>query len=340
MPGAIKILIIQFGHNFTPMISIEDYTGFFLSIILGLGISFELPILIFFLALFGIVSPQFLWKNIRYAILAVFVIAAAICPSPDPSTMCIYAIPMLALYMIGIGVAWWVHPTRRKAKERRPRGQGALEKRANFGKKYGYPIHADMPLRHGWVHPGQPAFPGEQQHENAGCPILAPFLRQEWESTRAHPACDFHHPPRPSLPSQAQQHFDGDKAIEYTRQFVAIGPRWPTGPGHVKAEAFLRDQFQRNHDQFEEDAFTADTPIGTVPLRNFIVRFPGKKPGVIVLATHYETNYPLRTINFVGANDGGSTTGLLLAIGDQAARAGRAIPGQKTPGLLRLAGLL
>ena len=117
LPGAMKILIIDMGHNFTPMITIEDYSSFFLSIILGLGISFELPILIFFLAMFGIVSPRFLWKNIRYAILAVFVVAAIICPSPDPWTMCIYAIPMLALYFVGIGVAWWVHPSRRKAKE-------------------------------------------------------------------------------------------------------------------------------------------------------------------------------------------------------------------------------
>jgi sec-independent protein translocase protein TatC len=116
LPGAIQILVIKFGHNFTPMISIEDYTGFFLSIILGLGVSFELPILIFFLALFGIVSPKFLWKNIRYAILAVFIVAAAICPSPDPTTMCIYAVPMLALYMIGIAVAWWVHPARKRDK--------------------------------------------------------------------------------------------------------------------------------------------------------------------------------------------------------------------------------
>jgi sec-independent protein translocase protein TatC len=117
LPGAIDILIVKFGRNFTPMISIEDYSGFFLSIILGLGVSFELPILIFFLAMFGIVSPKFLWKNIRYAILAVFIVAAAICPSPDPTTMCIYAIPMLALYLVGIGVAWWVHPDRRKSKE-------------------------------------------------------------------------------------------------------------------------------------------------------------------------------------------------------------------------------
>jgi sec-independent protein translocase protein TatC len=117
LPGALKILIVDFGHNFTSMVTIEEYSSFFLSIILGLGISFELPILIFFLALFGIVSPRFLWKNIRYAILAVFIVAAIICPSPDPWTMCIYAIPMLGLYLIGIGVAWWVHPSRRKKKE-------------------------------------------------------------------------------------------------------------------------------------------------------------------------------------------------------------------------------
>src|SRR6201996_9156743 len=117
LPGALKILILDFGKKFNPIVTIEEYTGFFLSIILGLGISFELPILIFFLALFGIVSPQFLWKNIRYAVLVVFIVAAFICPSPDPWTMCIYAIPMLTLYMIGIGVAWWVHPSRRKSKE-------------------------------------------------------------------------------------------------------------------------------------------------------------------------------------------------------------------------------
>ena len=117
------------------------------------------------------------------------------------------------------------------------------------------------------------------------------------------------------LAVSAQQHFNGAKALEYARQFAAIGPRWPTGPGHPKAEAFLRDQFK--HDQVEEDTFTANTPIGPVAMRNFIVRFPGKKDGVIVLSTHYETNYPLRNINFVGANDGASTTGLLLTIADQ-----------------------
>jgi len=111
LPGAMEILVVKMGHNFTPMITIEDYSSFFLSIILGLGI------LIFFLAMFGLVSPKFLFKNIRYAILAVFLVAAVICPSPDPWTMCLYAVPMLTLYLIGILVAWWVHPSRKAAKE-------------------------------------------------------------------------------------------------------------------------------------------------------------------------------------------------------------------------------
>ena len=104
--------------------------------------------------------------------------------------------------------------------------------------------------------------------------------------------------------------FDGARALQYTRQFVAIGPRWVGSPGHLKAEAFIKDQFR--HDSLEEDTFTTSTPAGPMTMHNIIVRFPGKKDGVIVLATHYETNYPLRNIHFVGANDGGSTTGLLI----------------------------
>jgi sec-independent protein translocase protein TatC len=117
MPGALKVLIGDFGHRFHPIITIEDYTGFFLAVILGLGVTFELPILIFFLALFGIVDAKFLVKHIRYAILAIFLIAAIICPLPDPVSMCLFASPMLVLYMIGVGVAFLVHPARRKAKE-------------------------------------------------------------------------------------------------------------------------------------------------------------------------------------------------------------------------------
>jgi len=112
--------------------------------------------------------------------------------------------------------------------------------------------------------------------------------------------------------AKAQADFNGARALAYTREFVSIGPRWIGSPGHAKAEAFIRKQFE--HDHLEEDAFTATTPEGPMQMRNFIVRFPGKKDGVILVATHYETNYPLRDINFVGANDGGSTTGLLIEL--------------------------
>ena len=121
-----------------------------------------------------------------------------------------------------------------------------------------------------------------------------------------------------SLATHAQG-FNGTRALDITRQFVSIGPRYVFSPGHLKAESFLRSQFaaEAKAGLVEEDTFTATTPIGAVPMRNFIVRFPGKKDGAIVLATHYETNYPLRTINFVGANDGGSTTGLLCELANE-----------------------
>jgi sec-independent protein translocase protein TatC len=116
LPGAIKILVLQFGKAFHPILTIEDYTGFFLAVILGLGVTFELPVLIFFLALFGIVDGKFLLKHFRYAILAIFLVAAIICPTPDPVGMCLFASPMLALYFVGVLVAFLVHPDRRKRK--------------------------------------------------------------------------------------------------------------------------------------------------------------------------------------------------------------------------------
>lgn len=117
LPGAIRVLVLDFGKKFHPILTIEDYTQFFLAVILGLGICFELPIIIFFLALFGIVDAKFLLKHIRYAVLVIFVISAIICPLPDPFSMCLFASPMLVLYILGVAIAYWVHPSRRKAKE-------------------------------------------------------------------------------------------------------------------------------------------------------------------------------------------------------------------------------
>lgn len=120
LPGALKVLIGDFGAHFHPIITTEDYTSFFLAVILGLGVTFELPILIFFLSLFGIVDAKFLVKNIRYAVLVIFVISAIICPLPDPVSMCLFASPMLVLYLIGVGIAYLVHPSRRNRLKNKP----------------------------------------------------------------------------------------------------------------------------------------------------------------------------------------------------------------------------
>ena len=114
-PRALEFLI-HFGRQFQPMITIGEYTSLFLSIILGMGLIFEMPILIFFLALMGIVSAGFMWKNFRYAILICFVIAAIVTPTPDILNMCIFAAPMIALYALSIGIAWLVHPKQRRAR--------------------------------------------------------------------------------------------------------------------------------------------------------------------------------------------------------------------------------
>jgi sec-independent protein translocase protein TatC len=113
-PRALEVLI-GFGKQFTPMITISEYTSLFLSIILGMGLIFEMPILIFFLALMGIISAGFMWKNFRYAILLIFIVAGIVAP-PDVLSMCIFAAPMVGLYIVSIGVAWLVHPKQRRAR--------------------------------------------------------------------------------------------------------------------------------------------------------------------------------------------------------------------------------
>jgi sec-independent protein translocase protein TatC len=78
-----------------------------------------MPVLIFFLALMGVVSAGWMWRNIRYAILVIFIIAGALAPTPDIGSMIVFASPMLVLYTISIGIAWFVHPTQRRAREAR-----------------------------------------------------------------------------------------------------------------------------------------------------------------------------------------------------------------------------
>jgi sec-independent protein translocase protein TatC len=112
-PAALDFLI-GWSSQFKPMITIQEYTDLFLTIIAGLGIVFEMPILVFFLALMGIVSAGWMWRNFRYSILVIFIIAAIITPTTDIMNMCIFAAPMIVLYLVSIAIAWFVHPTQRR----------------------------------------------------------------------------------------------------------------------------------------------------------------------------------------------------------------------------------
>jgi sec-independent protein translocase protein TatC len=117
-PAALDFLI-GYSAGFNPVIGIEQYTDLFLVIIMGLGAIFELPILVFFLALLGMVSAGFMWKNLRYAILGIFVVAAILTPTTDIMNMCLFALPMVLLYIASIAIAWFVHPTQRRARAAR-----------------------------------------------------------------------------------------------------------------------------------------------------------------------------------------------------------------------------
>jgi len=119
--------------------------------------------------------------------------------------------------------------------------------------------------------------------------------------------------PAPAKAASAPASFDGQGALNFTKEVVAFGARWPGSPGHTKLQAYLRDKLKG--DQVEEDNFTATTPVGPMKMTNFIVKYPGSKPGVIVVTGHYDTLYNRK--QFVGANDAGSSTGLLLQLATQ-----------------------
>ncbi|HXM94346.1 MAG TPA: twin-arginine translocase subunit TatC [Candidatus Dormibacteraeota bacterium] len=113
LPSVLKFLI-SFQGPVVPLISINEYFDLTLMVLLGVGLVFELPILIFFLSLFGVVTPKFLWKNSKYAILVITVVAAFITPTPDALTMLIFMAPMVVLYFAGIGVSALVVGRRNK----------------------------------------------------------------------------------------------------------------------------------------------------------------------------------------------------------------------------------
>ncbi len=109
----------------------------------------------------------------------------------------------------------------------------------------------------------------------------------------------------------APREFSGARALEYTRKVVAFGPRPPGSPAIRKLQAYLLATLKPRGCQVTEDAFTAKTPAGPVAMKNIICRFPGASGRAVVFSGHYDTKQ-LPGIHFVGADDGGSSTGFLL----------------------------
>ncbi len=103
--------------------------------------------------------------------------------------------------------------------------------------------------------------------------------------------------------------------MQYVKDIVKFGPRPVGSANHRKVEDYIKSHLKG--DQVEDDVFTADTPEGKFPVHNIIAKYPGNKDGIIVVASHYDTNYPLRKTSYVGANDGGSSSALLLEIANQ-----------------------
>lgn len=115
LPYVLKFLIgFEGSLPLQPMIDINEYFDLILIVMVGLGAIFELPVLIFVLSMFGIVTPQWLWKNFRYAILIITILAAIITPTPDATTMLVFMAPMIGLYFVGIGVSYMAFRKRRQ----------------------------------------------------------------------------------------------------------------------------------------------------------------------------------------------------------------------------------
>ena len=140
------------------------------------------------------------------------------------------------------------------------------------------------------------AQPGTAQRDKAQPAAAAPVL---------------HFPPDSGPPPA----IDGARAMQYAKEIVKFGPRPLGSAKHKKVEDYLA--FHLRGDQVEDDVFTASTNVGKFPVHNIIAKFPGAKDGIIILASHYDTNYPLRNTSYIGANDGASSSALLLEIANQ-----------------------
>ena len=106
--GLTFLLGIGMSNNVQPMVTITRYFDLFVNVTLGVGLVFELPVLIFMLTLLRIVSPRFLMRHSRHAILIIVIVAAIVTPTPDVFNLMLFAIPMCALYFVGVFLGYLI----------------------------------------------------------------------------------------------------------------------------------------------------------------------------------------------------------------------------------------
>jgi len=117
--------------------------------------------------------------------------------------------------------------------------------------------------------------------------------------------------PEPAPPPEQTGGFDGAAAYDYTAKLVSFGPRPPGSDAIHKTQDYILGQLKSFGCPVDVDDFHASTPVGELMMKNIIVKIPGTGRGIILLMTHYDT---VRIPDFVGANDAGSSTGLMMEV--------------------------
>jgi Zn-dependent M28 family amino/carboxypeptidase len=114
-----------------------------------------------------------------------------------------------------------------------------------------------------------------------------------------------------ALPADKTGGFDGKAAYDHVAKMVSYGPRPSGSPALAQTQDYILSQLKSFGCTVETDDFSAQTPAGRIGMKNILVKIPGDRPGIILLGTHYDT---LKKENFVGADDAGSSTGLMLEL--------------------------
>jgi glutaminyl-peptide cyclotransferase len=187
------------------------------------------------------------------------------------------------------------------------------------GNRYSLPSLSAVALPHLPTCPSKPSGPSGKRRARDGAKSHG-FLLTILLPSLLLPACDSGKKEEPTPVATEQtginaSAFSGTNALEEVRAFVAVGPRHSGTPGAEKAAQAIHTRLKESGVSARIDEFTDDTPSGKMVFRNVLGEIRGNRPGTIILITHYDTKSGISD-DFIGANDSGSSTGLLLELAE------------------------